>query len=165
MDHQSNAYRQVWQRSIDDPEGFWADAAEAISWDRRWDRVLDDSDAPSCRWFSGARLNTCYNALDRHVAGGRGDQLALIHDSPVTDSITRYTYAELLARVSRVAGAMAALGVTRGDRVIIYMPMIPEAVIAMLAVARLGAVHSVVFGGFAANELAVRIAPLPPSRS
>ena len=157
MDHQSNAYRQVWQRSIDDPEGFWADAAEAISWDRRWDRVLDDSDAPSYRWFSGARLNTCYNALDRHVAGGRGDQLALIHDSPVTDSITRYTYAELLARVSRVAGAMAALGVTRGDRVIIYMPMIPEAVIAMLAVARLGAVHSVVFGGFAANELAVRI--------
>jgi propionyl-CoA synthetase len=143
-----------WQR---DPEAFWAQAAEAVSWYKRWDRVLDDSRPPFSRWFVGGELNTCYNALDRHVEGGRGEQLALIYDSPVTGTVERHTYRDLLNLVARFAGALRALGVTKGDRVIIYMPMVPETVVAMLACARIGAVHSVVFGGFAANELATRI--------
>ena len=148
---------RLYRQSIDDPEAFWAQAAEDITWDRRWDRVLDDRAAPSYRWFAGATLNTCYNALDRHVEAGKGDRLALIYDSPVTDSRQSFTYRVLRDRVAQFAGALAARGVGRGDRVVIYMPMVPEAVIAMLACARLGAIHSVVFGGFAANELAVRI--------
>ena len=143
-----------WQR---DPEAFWAQAAEAVSWYKRWDRVLDDSRPPFSRWFVGGELNTCYNALDRHVEGGRGEQLALIYDSPVTGTVERHTYRDLLNLVARFAGALRALGVTKGDRVIIYMPMVPETVVAMLACARIGAVHSVVFGDFAANELATRI--------
>jgi propionyl-CoA synthetase len=144
----------AWER---DPEGFWAEAAEALDWERRWDRVLDDSAAPIYRWFAGARTNTCHNALDRHVAAGRGDQPALIWDSPVTASQRTLIYRELLDEVARFAGGLRRLGVERGDRVLIYMPMVPEAVVAMLACARLGAIHSVVFGGFAAKELATRI--------
>ena len=148
---------RLYRQSIDDPETFWAEAAQDITWDRRWDRVLDDAAAPSYRWFTGAKLNTCYNALDRHVEAGKGDRVALIYDSPVTDTRLSFTYRGLRDRVARFAGALAARGVGRGDRVVIYMPMVPEAAIAMLACARIGAVHSVVFGGFAANELAVRI--------
>jgi propionyl-CoA synthetase len=155
-------YDELHSRSISDKAGFWGEAAEAISWDKKSDRVLDESGAPFYRWFSGGILNTCYNALDRHVEGGRGEQAALIYDSPVTDTVRSYSYAELTDRVARFAGAMAAQGVRKGDRVIVYMPMVPEAVIAMLACARLGAIHSVVFGGFAANELAVRINDAKP---
>jgi propionyl-CoA synthetase len=150
-------YRQAYDRSLRDPEGFWRDAAEAIDWDVPPGRILDDSAAPLYRWFPDARLNTCHNALDRHVAAGRGAQAALIHDSPVTGRLRTYTYAELRDRVALFAGALRRLGVERGDRVVIYLAMVPEAVIAMLACARLGAVHSVVFGGFGAPELAARI--------
>jgi propionyl-CoA synthetase len=150
-------YVEVYRSSLEHPQQFWAEAAEAIDWDRRWDRVLDDSRPPFYRWFAGARLNTCWNALDRHVAAGRGERVALIWDSPVTGSIERFTYRELRDRTARVAGMLAGLGVNTGDRVLIYMPMVPEAAIAMLACARIGAIHSVVFGGFAAHELATRI--------
>ena len=158
----SSRYAEVHARSLSDPESFWAEAAEAVHWTKRWERVLDDSNPPSYRWFTGGELNTCYNALDLHVENGRGDQAALIYDSPVTDTKRRYTYAELRDEVARFAGVLAGLGVGRGDRVIVYMPMVPEAIIAMLACARLGAVHSVVFGGFASNELAVRIDDATP---
>jgi propionyl-CoA synthetase len=152
----------VYRRSLEDPEGFWADAAVAIDWVEPWDRVLDDSRAPFTRWFTGGRLNTCHNALDRHVDGGRAEQPALIYDSPVTETRSIYTYRELRDAVARFAGALVAQGVERGDRVILYMPMVPEAVITMLACARIGAIHSVVFGGFAANELASRIEDAAP---
>jgi propionyl-CoA synthetase len=150
-------YDEAYTRSLRDPEGFWAAAAEDLYWERRWDRVLDDSRPPFHRWFTGGVLNTCYNALDLHVDRGRGKQAALIYDSPVTGTVTTMTYAELRDEVARVAGALRRQGIARGDRVIVYMPMVPEAVIAMLACARIGAVHSVVFGGFASNELAKRI--------
>ncbi len=155
-------YIDVYERSLQDPDGFWADAAAAIDWDVPPTRVLDDTDAPIYRWFPDGVLNTCHNALDRHVAGGRADQLALIYDSPVTDTITTYTYRELRDEVARLAGALTGLGVGKGDRVIVYMPMIPEAAMAMLACARIGAIHSVVFGGFASNELATRIDDATP---
>jgi propionyl-CoA synthetase len=155
-------YAETHRRSLERPEEFWAEAAEAIDWERRWDRVLDSSRRPFFRWFPGARLNTCWNALDRHVAAGRGDHIALIWDSPVTGQIDRFTYRELRDEVARLAGVLASLGVSKGDRVLIYMPMVPEAVIAMLACARIGAVHSVVFGGFAAHELATRIDDAKP---
>jgi propionyl-CoA synthetase len=155
-------FDEIHRRSLAEPEAFWAEAAAAIDWDEPWERVLDDSRAPLYRWFTGARLNTCHNALDRHVNGGRADQTALIYDSPVTDTVATFTYGELRDAVARFAGALASIGVQRGDRVIVYMPMVPEAVIAMLACARLGAVHSVVFGGFAANELATRIEDARP---
>jgi propionyl-CoA synthetase len=152
-----NLYDSVYARSIDDPEGFWAEAAEEVHWYKRWDKVLDGSKKPFYRWFAGAEVNTCFNAIDRHVASGRGDQTALIYDSPVAQTINSLTYRELQERVARCAGALASLGVSKGDRIIVYMPMIPEAVITMLAAARLGAIHSVVFGGFASHELAARI--------
>ncbi len=155
-------YEESWRRAKEDPEGFWADAAEAIQWERPWDRVLDDSRPPFYRWFAGGRLNTCWNALDRHVAGGRAEQTALIYDSPVTGRIALWTYRQLRDEVARLAGAVAGLGVGKGDRVLIYMPMVPEAAMAMLACARLGAIHSVVFGGFAAPELATRIDDAKP---
>ncbi len=158
----TGTYDDIYARSLADPEAFWAEAAEGIHWERRWDRVLDDSRAPFYRWFPGAVTNTCYNALDRHVEGGRAEQLALIYDSPITGVVERFTYRELLDRVARVAGVLAEAGVGKGDRVLVYMPMVPEAVVAMLACARLGAVHSVVFGGFAAAELAVRIDDATP---
>ena len=159
----TNAFEKAYAHSMSDPEAFWAEAAEGITWTKKWDKVLDDSNAPFYRWFSGGELNTCYNCLDRHIEDGRGDQAALIYDSPVTGGTQRtYSYNELLHEVSQVAGALAAEGVAKGDRVVIYMPMIPEAAIAMLACARLGAIHSVVFGGFASNELAVRIDDAKP---
>ena len=158
----SNAYEQAFQRSIQDPEGFWGELAEDCHWFKRWDKILDDSNKPFYRWFVGGELNTCYNGLDLHVDNGRGDQPALIHDSPVTDSITPFTYRQLRDLTAKFAGVLADLGVGKGDRVIIYMPMIPEACIAMFACARLGAIHSVVFGGFAANELATRIDDAKP---
>ncbi len=154
---------RIYRHSIDDPAGFWAEAAAEIDWAKPWDTVLDSSRSPHFyRWFAGAQCNTCYNAVDRHADGGRGDQAALIHDSPLTDSKRTITYSELKDQVSRAAGVLTSLGITKGDRVIIYMPMIPEAVVAMLACARIGAVHSVVFGGFAANELATRIKDCRP---
>ncbi len=158
----TRSYADLHARSLADPEGFWAEAAAALHWDRPWDRVLDSSNPPFHRWFAGAQCNTCYNALDRHVENGRAGQTALIYDSPITGAQRRYSYRALRDAVAAFAGVLKARGVGRGDRVIVYMPMIPEAVIAMLAVARLGAVHSVVFGGFAANELAVRIDDCTP---
>jgi propionyl-CoA synthetase len=156
-------YQKAFDRSINDPEGYWAEAAEEITWIKRWDKVLDDSNVPFYRWFKGAIVNTCYNALDRHIEAGHGERLALIYDSPVTGgTIRKYTYSQLRDEVAKFAGVLASLGVTKGDRVIVYMPMVAEAPIAMLACARIGAVHSVVFGGFAANELAVRINDAKP---
>jgi propionyl-CoA synthetase len=157
MDRIRGPYQDVHRRSLTDPEGFWGELATAIDWDRKWDRVLDASRAPSYRWFAGGRLNTCYNALDRHVVQGRAEQVALIYDSPVTGTVARFSYRELCDQVALFAGALRAQGVHAGERVILYMPMVPEAVVAMLACARIGAVHSVVFGGFAAHELAKRI--------
>jgi propionyl-CoA synthetase len=155
-------YLEIHRHSIENPSEFWAEAAEGIDWDSRWDKVLDDSNPPIYRWFSGGRLNTCYNALDRHVANGRGEQAAIIYDSPVTGSQRTISYSELRDEVALFAGALVNNGVKQGDRVIIYMPMIPEAVVAVLACARIGAVHSVVFGGFAPNELATRIDDATP---
>jgi len=155
-------YEECYRRSIDDPEAFWAEAAEEIHWERRWDRVLDDSQKPFYRWFPGGTLSTCYNMLDRHVETGRAEHTALIYDSPLTSTIRRYTYRELRNEVARFAGVLTKQGISKGDRVIIYMPMVPEAVIAMLGCARIGAVHSVVFGGFAPNELAKRIDDATP---
>jgi propionyl-CoA synthetase len=156
-------YQQVYERSLERPEAFWGEAAEALHWDRKWRRVLDADRAPFYRWFEGGMLNTCYNAVDRHVAAGRGAQPAIIHDSPVTGTVRQITFAELEDLVSRFAGALVQHGVRQGDRVIVYMPMVPEAVVAMLACARIGAVHSVVFGGFAAHELATRIDDARPA--
>jgi propionyl-CoA synthetase len=155
-------YSDIHQRSIENPNEFWAEAAEHLVWERRWDRVLDDSNAPIYRWFTGGRLNTCYNAVDRHVENGRGEQAAIIYDSPITGTGRQITYRELQDQVALFAGALAGNGVGRGDRVILYMPMIPEAIVAVLACARIGAVHSVVFGGFAPNELATRIDDAKP---
>ena len=155
-------YARAHRRSIDDPEGFWGEAALGIDWITKPAQVLDDSQPPFYRWFQGGQLNTCYNALDRHVIDGRGDQPAIHYDSPVTGTSRTLTYIELLDQVSRFGGALRALGVDKGDRVVIYMPMVPEAIVAMLACARIGAVHSVVFGGFAPGELAARIEDAAP---
>src|SRR5436190_14988728 len=155
-------YAETYRRWQQDPEAFWLGLATAVEWEREPRAALDASRAPLYRWFPGGRLNLCFNMLDRHVRDGRGDQAALIYDSPVTGQVRRYTYRELMDETARVAGAFARLGVGRGDRVIIYMPMVPEAVMAMLACARLGAIHSVVFGGFASNELAKRIDDAKP---
>src|SRR5690349_18601532 len=156
-------YRDLFNASISDPAAFWADAASAVTWTRAPKQILDDSNPPFYRWFPDGELNTCANALDRHVEAGRGDQPALIYDSPVTGSQRTYTYRELLDETAKFAGVLRGLGVGKGDRVVIYMPMVPEAAIAMLACARLGAVHSVVFGGFAAHELATRIDDAKPT--
>ncbi|WP_373498153.1 propionyl-CoA synthetase [Desulfococcus sp.] len=158
----TNLYDEAFQQSIKDPEGFWGKAAEEIHWYKKYDKVLDDSNKPMYRWFSGGELNTCYNALDVHIERGRGGRVALIYDSPVTNTIKKYTYSELRDEVAKFAGVLTTQGVVKGDRVIIYMPMIPEAAIAMLACARIGAIHSVVFGGFAAKELATRINDAAP---
>ncbi|HEY7648771.1 MAG TPA: propionyl-CoA synthetase [Methylomirabilota bacterium] len=157
-----SAYDETYQRSIQDKAGFWAQAAEDLYWDRRWDKVFDDSRKPFSRWFVGGQLNTCYNCLDFHVDRGRGRQRALVYDSPVTGTVREFTYQELRDQVALTAGALRRQGIGQGDRVIIYMPMVPEAVVAMLACARIGAIHSVVFGGFAANELAKRIDDAKP---
>ncbi len=150
-------YQEAFEESIEHPEVFWGKAAEEIVWDRKWDRVLDDSKAPFYKWFSGGRLNTCFNAVDYHVDQGRGNKTAVIYDSPVTKTVQKFSYSDLKVRVSRIAGFLKGLGVDKGDTVLIYMPMIPEALMSMLACARIGAIHSVVFGGFAPRELAVRI--------
>src|SRR4051794_5396500 len=151
-------YEAEFKRSLADPEGYWREAAAAVDWvTPPGERILDDSRPPFYRWFPGASLNTCHNAVDRHVEGGRAQQAAIVYDSPVTGTQRTLTYAELQDAVARFAGVLRSLDVDTGDRVVIYMPMVPEAVIAMLACARIGAVHSVVFGGFAAHELAVRI--------
>ena len=155
-------YDQVYARWLDKPEEFWAEAAEAIHWHKKWDRVLDASRPPFYRWFTGGIVNSCYNALDRHVESGRANQAALIYDSPVTGIIKTFTYRELLNEVERFAGVLVRQGIQKGDRVIIYMPMVPEAIVAMMACARIGAIHSVVFGGFAAHELANRISDARP---
>jgi propionyl-CoA synthetase len=156
------AYADIYGKWKSDPEGFWMDAAGAIDWVQRPSRALNADRAPLYEWFTDGMVNTCWNAVDRHVLAGRGNQLAIIHDSPVTHLKKGITYKELQTRVASLAGALRAKGVEKGDRVIIYMPMIPEALEAMLACARLGAIHSVVFGGFAANELAVRIDDCTP---
>ncbi|ABV36071.1 AMP-dependent synthetase and ligase [Shewanella sediminis HAW-EB3] len=155
-------HHQIHSESLTEPDRFWANAAQELDWDRNWDKVLDDSKAPIYSWFAGAELNTCYNAVDRHVENGRGEQVAIQYVSPVTESEYGITYNELLAQVSRLAGYMDSVGVKKGDRVIIYMPMVPETAYAMLACARIGAIHSVVFGGFAASELATRIDDAKP---
>jgi propionyl-CoA synthetase len=155
-------YEELYRESLENPEAFWGRAAEQVHWDRKWDSVLDVSNLPFVKWFSGAVLNTCYNAVDYHVQHGRGSQNAIVYDSPVTDTIRRFTYAELKERVSRIAGFLTELGVKKGETVLIYMPMIPETLMAMLACARIGAIHSVVFGGFAPRELAIRIDDLRP---
>jgi propionyl-CoA synthetase len=163
MNIQDNSrYHEVHARSLADPEGFWAEAAREIDWIEPAKKIFDPTLGPYGRWFTGAVVNTCYNALDRHVAGGRGDQVALIHDSPLANTISTFTYSELLEKVQTLAAVMQDFGVAKGDRVILYMPMVPEAVVAMLACARIGAVHSVVFGGFAAKELASRIEDAKP---
>jgi propionyl-CoA synthetase len=155
-------YQRVYDEALRSPEQFWGRAAEAIQWHRPWRTVLDRSNAPFYRWFTGGELNTCYNALDYQVDSGRADQLALIYDSPVTDTRRALTYRQLREEVARFAGVLVSLGVSKGDRVIIYMPMVPEAAVAMYACARIGAIHSVVFGGFASHELAVRIEDAAP---
>jgi propionyl-CoA synthetase len=155
-------YQEVYEGWKSDPEGFWMQAAEAIDWDRKPSKALFDKGNDLYEWFADGLTNTCWNAVDRHVEAGRGGQVAIIHDSPITGTLHKITYAELRNRVARLAGALRAKGIDKGDRVIIYMPMVPEALEAMLACARLGAIHSVVFGGFAANELAVRIDDATP---
>jgi propionyl-CoA synthetase len=161
-DAEANAYESAYAESLAQPARFWARAAGQVEWVRRPRSVIDTSRPPTARWFPGGMLNTCYNALDLHVAMGRGDQAALVYDSPVTDTIRRISYRELQDEVARFAGVLRDLGVERGDCVLVYMPMIPEAVVGMLACARLGAIHSVVFGGFASNELAQRIQHAAP---
>jgi len=156
------SYSEQYRISLDDPDRFWGEVAANLSWTKSWDKVLDTSNAPFYEWFTGGEINTCYNALDRHCESGRGEQAALIYDSPVTGQVRTYSYNELLDQVARFAGALRQNGVGKGDRVIIYMPMVPEAVIAMLACARIGAIHSVVFGGFAAKELATRVVDASP---
>ncbi|MAL80403.1 MAG: propionyl-CoA synthetase [Sneathiella sp.] len=156
------SYEEDYQLSLEQPEVFWARAAKGISWSKPWDRVLNADNPPFYRWFEGAELNTCYNCLDRHVEDGRGDQAALIYDSPMTGQVKSFTYREFTDIVARFAGALTARGIKKGDRVLIYMPMVPEAAVAMLACARIGAIHSVVFGGFAPKELATRIDDAKP---
>ena len=150
-------YKEVYQGWLNDPEKFWMDAAEKIDWIKKPTRAGDNLNSPSCKWFSDGEVNTCYNAVDRHVKNGRAEQTAIIYDSPVTGVKEHISYSMLLEKVSLLAGALSDKGIRKGDRVIVYMPMVPEAIVAMLAVARIGAIHSVVFGGFASNELATRI--------
>jgi propionyl-CoA synthetase len=157
------SYQTQYRRSIDQPDEFWGEAAASLSWSQPWQKVLDDSNAPFYEWFTGGKINTCYNALDRHCENGRAEQAALIYDSPVTGRVKTFSYRELRDMTACFAGALQEQGVRQGDRVIIYMPMIPEAVIAMLACARIGAIHSVVFGGFAAKELAARVTDADPA--
>src|SRR6185437_2626956 len=162
MDARASRYPDVYARWQRDPEGFWAEAAQAIDWIESPKRIFDPKAGIYGRWFPDAVCNTCWNALDRHVANGRNDQVALIYDSPVTSTIKKFTYGRLLSEVQLFGAMLRDFGVQKGDRVILYMPMVPEAVIAMLACARIGAIHSVVFGGFAPKELATRIDDAKP---
>ncbi|MDT2070913.1 MAG: AMP-binding protein, partial [Planktomarina sp.] len=156
------SYKEVYAGWQADPEAFWMKAAEAIDWIKAPSKALWDDDAPLYEWFKDAQVNTCYNAVDRHVDAGNGDRVAIIYDSPVTGQKSKTTYTELQEQVATLAGGLASKGVVAGDRIVIYMPMVPEALVAMLACVRIGAIHSVVFGGFAANELAVRIDDATP---
>ncbi len=158
----SGKYQNAFDMAINNPEKFWGDAAKEIRWYTPYEKVFDSSNVPFYRWFTGGELNTCHNAIDYHVENGRSEQVAIIYDSPVTDTVERITYRELRDSVSKLAGGLSSLGVRKGDTVIIYMPMIPQALIAMFACARLGVIHSVVFGGFASNELAIRINDAKP---
>ena len=162
MSNKAGEYNRVYEAAASDPAGFWAKIAEDIRWTKRWEKVIDDSNKPFYRWFAGGELNTCHNCVDRHVEEGRADQLALVFDSPLAGEKRKITYLELRDQVAQCAGALRDMGVEKGDTVVIYMPMIPEAVIGMLACARIGAVHSVVFGGFAAPELAKRAIDAKP---
>ncbi|XP_012277149.1 acyl-CoA synthetase short-chain family member 3, mitochondrial [Orussus abietinus] len=155
--YRSPVYEEAFRRSVENPEEFWTEVAECVEWSKPWTKIMDNSNEPFTKWYVGAEINACHNAVDRHVNAGNGDKTALIHDSPLTSSIRKVTYNELLEKTSLLAGALSDLGVTKGDKVLIYMPLIPETVMAILATARLGAIHSVVFGGFAAKELATRI--------
>ena len=157
MDARSSRYHEVYARASRDPEGFWAEAAADIDWYEPAKKIFDPSAGVYGRWFVGASCNTCFNALDRHVLRGRGKQAALIYNSPMTGAKTVFTYEQLLAEVKTLAAILQDFGVSKGDRVVLYMPAVPEAVMGMLACARIGAIHSVVFGGFAAKELATRI--------
>ena len=150
-------FDQIYKESINNPEKFWQEVSNDIFWFKKPTKILNKSNPPFYKWFEDGTTNTCYNALDLHVDNGRGDKIALIYDSPITGNKKKFSYSELKAKVSKFAGSLDNLGIKKGDRVIIYMPMIPEAVVAMLACGRIGAVHSVVFGGFASNELASRI--------
>ena len=158
----TGAFDKVYQKSLADPEAFWGEAAEDLSWYRKWDSVFTGDGPTTYRWFTGGECNTCFNAVDRHVESGRGEQAAIIYDSPITGVIRTITYRELQDETARFGGVLRSLGVEKGDRVIIYMPMVPQTAAAMLACARIGAIHSVVFGGFAANELATRITDSTP---
>ena len=155
-------YKKIYYNWQKDPKTFWKEQSEKIDWERKPTKILDDDNKPFYKWYPDGILNTCFNAIDRHVQNGRGEQDAILYDSPVTNTKKRITYSDLKYQVSKFAGALKKLGITKGDRVIIYMPMIPEALVAMLACSRLGAIHSVVFGGFASNELAVRIDDCKP---
>uniref|UniRef100_A0A1B0FND6 Acyl-CoA synthetase short-chain family member 3, mitochondrial n=1 Tax=Glossina morsitans morsitans TaxID=37546 RepID=A0A1B0FND6_GLOMM len=155
-------YMDCYRRSLESPEEFWDELGHLVDWFKPWDTVLDNSNAPFTKWYSGGYLNACYNAVDRHILAGKGTKVALIHDSPLTNTIRHVTYQELYDKINKLAGGISSLGVKRGDKVVIYMPLIPEAIIAMLATARLGAIHSVVFGGFAASELCTRIEHAKP---
>ena len=155
-------YSEIYNSWQKDPEAFWMQAATAIDWYKAPNKALDDSNAPLYEWYTDGMVNTCYNAVDRHVEAGNGEQTAIIYDSPITGVKTTTTYAELKTQTASLAGAMLAKGISKGDRVVIYMPMVPEALVAMLACARIGAIHSVVFGGFAAHELAVRLDDAQP---
>ncbi len=155
-------YSDLYNEWLNDPLKYWENKAEDIDWYKKWDLVLDESKKPFYRWFKGGQLNTCYNCLDRHVQNGKGDNIAIIYDSPISGKKDTLTYKELLKKVAKTAGALKYLDVHKGDRVLIYMPMIPETVISMLACARIGAIHSVVFGGFATNELVTRIDDASP---
>ncbi len=157
-----SSYDNMYNRWQQDPKGFWAEAAQEISWDAPWEQVLCTKGAPLYRWFKGAKTNTCYNALDRHVEAGHGERTALIYDSAMTGTVQKFSYHELTDQVARFAGVLSDFGVKKGDRVLIYMPMIPQSVVAMMACARIGAVHAVVFGGFAAKELSKRIDDAEP---
>ncbi|MGB7257862.1 MAG: AMP-binding protein, partial [Pseudolabrys sp.] len=162
MDARASRYHDIYARWQRDPEGFWGEAALAIDWIEQPKKIFDPNEGIYGRWFTGAVCNTCYNAIDRHVLAGRNDQAALIYDSPVTNTKRVFTYGRLLSEVQLLGAMLRDFGVQKGDRVILYMPMVPEAVIAMLACARIGAVHSVVFGGFAPKELATRIDDAKP---
>ncbi|KAH8278566.1 hypothetical protein KR018_005243, partial [Drosophila ironensis] len=155
-------YMEAYRKSVQNPVSFWEEQAQLLDWDRPWQQVLDNSNPPFTKWYVGGYLNACYNAIDRHILAGRGSNVALIHDSPLTGTVRRVTYQELYDQIILLAGGLAKLGVTKGDRVVIYMPLIPETIIAMLAIVRLGAIHSVVFGGFAARELCSRIEHVEP---
>ncbi|XP_017084171.2 acyl-CoA synthetase short-chain family member 3, mitochondrial [Drosophila eugracilis] len=155
-------YLEAYRQSVEDPATFWEEQAHLLDWDRPWEKVLDNSNPPFTKWYVGGYLNACYNSIDRHILAGRGAKVALIHDSPITETVRRVTYQELYDQIILLAGGLAKLGVVKGDRVVIYMPLIPETIIAMLAIVRLGAIHSVVFGGFAARELCSRIEHVEP---